>query len=246
MGPVLQKHFGERGVWLHRWAREILTQLLGKKTSTLAAERCATERRLLALWAEAGLAAPRDLSAEHKDLAGPDTLVLEFVQGRLLTKVLTDASLDESARAAALQGFARGWCARHRLALERDEPAFVQEHGTLDHVLYDGERFVTLDLENAFRPVQPVLPLLCKEIAGYVRSLSRCQDEAGFQRDLATLVAAYPDTERLAAAADHYLANPSPWMRMMWSVDRRRVQRRGKRYGKYQVLESLRAALARA
>lgn len=243
-GPVLQKHFGERGGWLHRWAREAGTQLLGKKTSTLAAGRCATERRLLALWATAGQQVPRDLSEDHPDLAGPGTLVLEFVEGRPLTESLAEASLGDEARADLLRGFAAHWCQRHRLALERDEPGLVQEHGSLAHVLHDGQRFVTLDLENAFRPVQPVAPLIYKEIAGYLRSLSRCQDESGFRRDLALLVSAYPDRDRLTATARHYLDNPSLVWRMLWAVDRWRERRRGKRYGKYRVMEALRDTLA--
>ncbi|HZL99782.1 MAG TPA: hypothetical protein VFD43_05970 [Planctomycetota bacterium] len=242
-GTVLQKFYGERGGWLHAWARELGTRLYGHKTSTRAAGRRATEARLLRLWREAGLDVPEDLSGAHPDLANERTLVLEDVPGPLLSSALADRALPDARREELLRRFGRQWCARHRLALQRGEAALVQEHATLQHVIVSGERLVVFDLENAFRPRRDLGPILAKEIAATLRSLAKCVEPARLHRDLEVLIGAYEDTPRLAAAAGHYLDNPRPWWRLLWALDRRRARLAGRHGDKYVMLEALRDTL---
>jgi hypothetical protein len=242
-GTVLQKLYAERGGWAYAWRRELLTRLRGGKTSTRAAGRRATERRLLRLWREAGLDVPADLSEAHPDLANARTLVLEDVPGPLLSQVLSDAALPAGRRAELLRRFARQWCARHRLAEQRDEPAFVQEHGGLQHVIVSGERLVTFDLENAFLPRRDLAPILAKEIASYLRSLAKAGRLEG---DLPVLVEAYADKQRLASAVRHYLESPSLAWRTLWALDRFRARRTGRHRDKYEALAALRATLLRS
>ncbi len=243
-GPVLQKLYADRGGFFRCRARDLLSRLRGGKTGTRAAARRATEARLLGLWRQAGCDVPADLSARHPGLAGDRALVLEFVPGRLLSDVLRDPGLPRGRRDELLGRFARGWCRRHRLARESGEAGLVQEHGSFQHVLVDGDRLVTIDLENAFLPRADLLPILAKEIASCLRWLARQEDEATFRSDLAVLVAHYDDRVLLAAAARHYLHNPRPAWRLLWAADRRREARRGRRGGKYRVLELLAEALA--
>jgi hypothetical protein len=242
-GPVLQKLYAERGGAVRSRVRELFSRLRGGKTGTRAAARRATEARLLALWREAGLDVPADLSARHPDLANERTLVLECVPGPLLSELLADRSRPRAERDALLARFARAWSRRHRLARERGEAGLVQEHGGFQHVIVAGERLVTFDLENAFLPRAELLPILAKEIASYLRSLLRGNDADVTRADLAALVAHYEDHELLRAAARHYLENASLWWRAVWAVDRWREMRRARRAGKYHVMEMLCAAL---
>jgi len=243
-GTVLQKLYAERGGWLRAWGRELTTRLFGAKTSTRAAGRRATEARLLALWREAGLDVPADLSAAHPELVNVRTLVLEDVPGTLLSAALADPALPAARREELLRRFAAACRRRHDQALSRGEPALIQEHGSVQHVIVSGSRLVSFDLENAFRPRRDLRPLLAKELASVLRSLARLGDEPRFRADLAVFVAGYGDVERLREVARHYLAPSSLLWRVVWAVDRRYDERRGRRHGKYRVLRALRDATA--
>jgi hypothetical protein len=289
-GPVLQKLYAERGSWLHAWGRELGTRLRGGKTSTRASGRRATERRLLALWRAHGCDVPAELSAEHPELANARTLVLELIEGPLLSRLLDDPVLPATRRAQLIARFAADLARRHDLALAHGEAGLVHEHGGIAHVLVaaplrtpapgppDGApagppvgmpaadaiatapvaalRFVSFDLENSFRPRRDLAPLIAKEVASCLRSLARGRQHAaedaradalgGVRAGVRAFVAGYGARERLAAAAAHYLDHPSPLWRLVWSVDRRREERRGRPGGKYAALLLLREELGDA
>ena len=245
-GPVIQKFFRPRGGWPREPLKALFTGLMGRKTSPTAAGRHATERRLLSLWREAGLDVPAELSAEHPDQRGPATLVLEHVDGpTLLERVKRKAGLSRAERDPLLRRFGQQWRARHDLALARDDASFLQEHGSLGHVLLCGERMVTFDLEQAYRPGVPVFPVLAKEVANTLRSLHPRVGDELFDDDLAALVEGYGDRERLALVCDEYLHNPSALRRLLWWCDRKLEARLTRRSSKYTVLERLEAVLAR-
>jgi hypothetical protein len=251
-GPVLQKLYAERGGWLRAWGRELFSRLRGAKTGTRAAARRATEARLLALWRQHGCDAPADVSAEHPDLAGPRTLVLEFVAGPLLSDRLRDTALAPAARAALLSAFGSAWGRRHRLALQLREPALLQEHGTLQHVIVggapDAPRFVTFDHENAFARAGDMEAHVAKEVASVLPSLYRSQPrpdgkrlatevkDAQFKEDVRAVVAGYGDAAPLQAACARYLRPRGTVWGLICSVDRGREERRGARAGKFRVL----------
>ncbi len=242
--PVLQKHYGARAGLLGSVARSLGTSLRRRKTGISPRARRRTEALLLELWRSRGLDVPRDLSAEHPGLSGERTLVLEFFRGAPLGNILRETRFDRTARSDLLRRFAASWGARHAIALSSGDARFVQEHGTFDHVLTDGVRFVTIDLEQGFLAGGPVMPLLAKEVAGYLRTLWQRTDEATFAGDLAALIAGYPDRAVLARAAEEYLASPSPFRRLLWRLDRALRRRRRSGDAKYAPLRALRAALS--
>ncbi len=258
-GPVLQKLYGERGGWWHAWGRELLTALHGAKTGTRAAARRATEARVLALWRAHGCDAPAELSARHPDLANERTLVLEFVDGPLLADRLRDAALAGPARAALLVAFGSAWGRRHRLALSLREPALLQEHGTLQHVILSGSmdapRFVTFDHENAFVRAADVPAYVAKEAASLLSSLYRCQPrpdgarlateakDSRFLDDLRALLAGYGDPAPLRAACERYLRPRGVAWPAICRLDRVREEWRAPRTGKYRLLALLESAL---
>jgi len=250
-GRVLQKLYAERGGPLRSRLRDLLARLRGGKSGTRAAARRATERRLLALWRAAGLDVPADLSDEHPDLANARTLVLEYVEGPLLSHALRAAAGDRARRDALLTAFAAATRRRHDLALQRGEPGLVQEHGGVQHVLVSGppgaERLVTFDLESAFAPRRDLLPLLAKELGATLRSLARAQgrdvDAAVLRADIAAFVRGYGERARLAACAAHYL-RPRGLARVLWAVDRALEERAGGEGGKYELMALLQDAVA--
>jgi len=251
-GPVLQKLYAERGDWLHARARELFSSLRGAKTGTRAAARRATEARLLALWRQHGCDAPADLSAEHPDLAGECTLVQEFVPGPLLSDRLRETALAPAARAALLSAFGAAWGRRHRLALQLREPALLQEHGTLQHVIVAGEpaapRFVTFDHENAFARAGDMEAHVAKEVASVLPSLYRSQPrpdakrlatevkDGQFREDVKAVLAGYGDPAPLRAACARYLRPRGAVWGLICRIDRGREERSGARAGKFRVL----------
>jgi hypothetical protein len=243
-GPVVQKLYRRRTPWPREEIRALLTRLGGRKTSPRAAWRHSTERRLLALWSEAGLDVPRDLSADHPELTAPLGLVMEFLGGTHMLHLLKPkAGTSAAERDRLLRRFAAGWKWRHDLALSRSEPAFIQEHGSLAHVLVTGDRLVTFDLEQGYRSHGSVLPVLAKEVADTLRTLMSRGDRTTFHQDLCSIAAGYGDVDRLRAVTDYYLHNKNPLRAMLWRLDRWRERRLGRRASKYEALEALQAAL---
>jgi hypothetical protein len=239
-GPAVQKLYGERSGRLRSLGKTAVERLLRRKTTSSARSRYSTERRLLALWAEAQIHVPADIGARHPELTRDDVLLLEFVDGRPMLIVLAKKRLGQAEREDLLRRFAAGWSRRHRLAVETGEAGFVQEHGTFQHVLVAGDRLVTIDLEQAFRRTRDTMPLVSKEIAAYLRSLWGGVGAETFRRDVESLVEGYDALEILAAAVNEYLHNRSRIRRWMWALDRMRNARRGRaKYVALQVLEEI-------
>ena len=243
-GPVVQKIYRRRTPWPREEIRALLTRLGGRKTSPRAVWRHSTERRLLALWSQAGLDVPRDLATERPEFTTPQGLVMEFLDGTHMLHLLkAKAETSASERDQLLRRFAADWKRRHDLALSQSEPAFIQEHGTLAHVFVTGDRLVTFDLEQGYRSSGPVFPALAKEVADTLRTLMSRGDQTFFHQDLCSLVSGYGDDKRLEAVTDYYLHNKNSLRAMLWRIDRWREQRIGRRASKYAALEALRSAL---
>jgi hypothetical protein len=223
---------------LGRW---LGTALLARKTATDAISRCRTEERLLRSWREAGLDVPAVHDPAEMGMAPGPALLLEDLRGDVLQDLLTLLPADQ--RADVLRRLGAAWSARHRLALERSEPAFIMEHASLAHVMVMGERLVTFDLEQAWRPGQPVLPLLAKELAASLRSLAKTVGEQDFARDLGHLVQGYGAPEQLGAIVQEGLAPGSLARRIMSAWTARRA-RRGFAYDSAAQLRAVQAALA--
>ena len=245
-GPALQKFYSEKAGPLRTAWRGLLSGVLRGATSSAAAVRWRTERELLALWAGAGLDVPRDLTASCPALAGDRVLVMEFVEGKVLGRMLHGGDLAGPARAALLARFAAAWGRRHRLAVDRNDPRLVQVHGTLMHVLVAGDRLVTIDLEQAYLAGQPVPPLLAREVLSYLRSLAKAGDGETFRRDLAVLVAAYPERAILRGVVEDLRRSRSGLRGILWSLDGAAGGDGGSPSGKGAVTDALEAAVKTA
>lgn len=243
-GAFLQKlYYPRKGAW-REGLRALVARLLGAKSSPRAAVRRRTEERLLRHWRAAGCDVPALVEPADAGLSAGPGLLTEFVEGpQLLELMRRRSALPREQRDPLLRRFGASWAARHRLALKRDDPSLVQEHGTLAHVLVSGERMVTYDLEQAWRPGRPVLAALAKELSGVLRSLARVTEPETLQGDLAALVAGYGDRAQLAAIVGEVLQSPSPWRRLVRRLDRWREERTGKVGGTYPTVERLAALL---
>jgi hypothetical protein len=205
-GPALQKLYASKAGALRDAWRGALSFVIRGATGASPGARLRTERETLALWREAGIDVPADWTARFPGLAGERVLLLEWIEGKPLDRVLASGGLDRPARDALLRRFAESWGRRQRLAAERDDARFVQFHAGLMHVLVAGERLVAIDLEQAYLRGRAVAPRLAREVGAIAKSLSKCGDAATFRSDLAALVAAHPDRALLAAAARRALA----------------------------------------
>ncbi|MCU0724222.1 MAG: hypothetical protein MUE73_00300 [Planctomycetes bacterium] len=240
-GPVVQKLYGPR----YGPIRRMLTALAGRKTGCAPEARRRTEACLLALFASHGFPVPRDRSAELPWLASDRVLVLEYVAAPPLGNILRERLFDRRRRDGLLGRFAAAWCARHRKALDLCEPRLVQEHGTFDHVLVDGDRFVTIDLEQGFRPGQRVAPLVAKEVAGYLRTLWNRTSREIFEADLRAIVSGYPERGILRSAAVEYVGGDGRRPKLRWRVDAILRKFGGRGAAKYAPLLALSRLLAR-
>ncbi len=223
-GPVLQKYYrGKAGPLRDAWRGWMSRVIRGATSVSAARARWQTEGETLALWRESGIDVPRDLTAENPRLAGECVRILEWIGGKPLTRLLAAPTPDRAARDALLSRAAAAWGRRHVLAVQRRDPRLVQFHAGFMHLLVAGERIVAIDLEQAYLPGRPVLPLLAREVAACVRSLAKCGDEATLRADLAVLARAHPDPALLRAAVGEALRPGSPLARLVRSFDPKRA-----------------------
>jgi hypothetical protein len=202
-----------------------MSPLLQGATSSAADARWRTEGVLLALWREAGVDVPRDLTEAHRDLAGDRVRILEWIDGKPLTRLLAAGGLDRAARDALLVRAGAAWGGRHVAAVKRAEPRLVQFHAGFMHLLVAGDRLVAIDLEQAYLPARPVLPLLAREVAACLRSLARCGDEATLRADLAALLRGHPDPALLRSVAAEALHPSGLLARLVRALDPGRVRK---------------------
>ena len=246
-GVVLQKLYAARDAGPSHWMRLLVERIARQKTPTTVNARWRTERMLLATWRAAGCDVPEDRSARHPAYVHGTTTLLEFIDGKILGKLLASDTLTREQRDDLLHRFAAAWGRRHALALDTPDVRLIQEHGTFLHVIGAGDRLVTIDLEQAFTPRRDLMPLVAKEIVAYVRSLAKLTAHDVFRADIEAIVEAYPRREVLEAAVREYLDSPSPLRRAIWALDRRlrdrRDRERGRTLGKYTALEVLQEVL---
>lgn len=226
-GPAVQKLYGEKGGPLGSLWRAGMSRVLRGATSSRAGARWRTEGELLAHWREAGVAVPRDLTAEFPSLAGPQVRLLEWIEGRPLTEVLAAGGLDRAARDALLRRAGAAWGGRHAMAAGRRDPRLVQFHGGFMHLLVAGERMVAIDLEQGYLPGGPVMPRLAREVAACLRSLAGCGDAGTLRADLAALAAGHPDPALLRASAEEALRGGGPLRGVVRALDRKRARKEG-------------------
>ena len=198
--PVLQKMYGEKGGPFRSLWRAWMSRVVRGATSSRAEARCRTERETLALWREAGIDCPEDLTSRHPALAGPRVAILEWIDGVPLPDALAAEGTSRSARDRLLRIAGAAWGRRHGIAVERKDARFVQFHGGFQHLLVVADRVAAIDVEQAYLPGVAVLPRLAREVAACVRSIAKGADPAVLRADLVALAAAHPDTALLRAA----------------------------------------------
>ncbi|MFO7536023.1 MAG: hypothetical protein R6X19_10160 [Kiritimatiellia bacterium] len=242
---VVLKIYGRRRARFREWSTD-LSQRLGGRTGYTARARHAIEKRGLRLWRESGFDVPALLQPGTFPLPPLPApfLLMEYVPGPTLSDFLADPQLSDGDKEARLRAFAAALSARHTVAIAMREPALLQEHPGLEHVLVSGARLVTFDLETAFTSRAGVPNAVSAEIAGTVRSLYRRLPVAAARHYLGVLVSAYPDRARLEQVAVDLFENPSPARRALHALDRRLLRKPG-RLDKYAAARLLREALGR-
>ncbi len=240
--PHILKVYGRRRARL-REALTHLTQLAGGLSGYTAPARHATEARCLRLWREAGFDCPalEEAPAGCPPLPAP-FLLMEYLPGPSLAAALADSTADPAGQDILFRRFLATLCRRHAVALERREPALIQEHPGLDHCLVSGERLAVFDLETAYTSKAVVADAISGEIAGLIRSLFRVLPPAQARHFMERLAADYPDRARLASVERDLFDNPSPFRRILHAIDRRLLRKKG-RFDKYAAARLLGATL---
>lgn len=236
------KVYGRRRGRFREWMTDA-THRLGGRTSYTAAARRDTEARCLRLWREAGFDVPAlaDPTPDFPRLPAP-FLLMEYIPGPSLAKTLADPDMAAEQKSALWRRYAAEWGARHAAVLARGEPALLQEHPDLEHVLVSGDRLVTFDLEVAYTGAGTVCDRIAAELAGMVRSLFKRLPPEEARHLLRLLIDAYPDRTRLEAVDAALFANASPLKRLFHALDRRLIRKAGG-MDKYAAARLLRNAL---
>jgi hypothetical protein len=167
---------------------------------------------------------------------------MEYLPGPSLAAFLSDPSVQPEEKDAGFIRFLSDWGRRHAAALVLSEPALLQEHPGLDHLLVSGIRLATFDLEVAYTSRRRVAEGISAEIAGFVRSLFKSLPEQEARYYLQRLAEAYPNRSRLIRVHTDLFSNPSPVRRLFHALDRRLLRKPG-RLDKYVAAERLREAL---
>ena len=149
------------------------------------------------LWRAHGFTVPEILELSLPEPDERPYLVLEQIEGPTVQAELRDVSIPLERLEAGMAEFGAAWCRRHALAERLREPGLVHAHPSFAHLLDWRSDWVTFDFEYAYTDPRRVERLVAVEIAGFVSSL---HSAAGARAAplLRSLVAAYPDHDRLA------------------------------------------------
>jgi hypothetical protein len=178
-GPALLKVYRARGARLREIAKVFSYLVLERKRGVTARQRCALERRQLALWREQGFDVPALLDLPLPEGYSADTASwLEFCPGPTLHSFVSDAAQPVATRAGALARFAGVLATRQARVRETRLLALVMKHASLKHVLLHAGRQIHFDLESSHAPGVDPQDALADELSGLVRSLLRAAPTA--------------------------------------------------------------------
>jgi hypothetical protein len=209
--PFVLKLYGRKRDWLRDFLRDLGQRFVVGKSGMKPERRRATERASLELWRSHGFDVPRVLD----DVALPSEvpplrLVLEWVPGRPMNDVLADVGVGVEAKRRLLAGCAAEWTRRHEKAIALREPRLLHAHAYFGHVLVSGgrggsagemPRLVSLDFEVAWTRGD-VERLVARELAGFLRSLSKRAPAAELPALRDALVDGYAPRDRIAGVVD--------------------------------------------
>lgn len=235
--PVVLKLYGRKRDRLRDFLRDLGHRFLVGKTGMTPAARMRTERDALELWRRHGFAVPRVLDVELPREVPPLRLVLEWVDGRTLKRLLADPAVPIEEKRRLVARCARDWSRRHDLAIELREPRLLQAHASFAHVLVADDALVTIDFEVGWlRPdVERLVSLELASFLSFGPRLPAAQADAL----LDAVVESYSPRERLALAVRDAPRGPYPfpaWLARSLS---------GRAAGSRSPLDRLSAALAR-
>ncbi|HBP17966.1 MAG TPA: hypothetical protein DEA08_09250 [Planctomycetes bacterium] len=217
---VLKVYRGRRGA-----LKDALTSFSGQvfegKRPVDPAARRETERRSLEIWAREGFSVPRLFGEAPPEWVEGPSLWLELTPGPRLSDVLQDPGVSMARKVRLARALARETHARHRRALELNEPLLLPEHPTTKHVLVQAdERLVTIDFEGGYDSGYPVLFALAQELAGVLRSIPPIETRAGLGD---RFLDAYGDEDLLeSACAAYFSMQPARALRRLSDRVRRR------------------------
>ncbi|MFC1497588.1 hypothetical protein ACFLS1_03820 [Verrucomicrobiota bacterium] len=238
--PAVLKTYSSRRGPIKTFLSNIEHFLSGRTPYTPSA-RYHTERENLRLWKKAGFDVP-DIMEHHFDPEIPlPHLCLEYVEGSLLSSHLANTSILDKEKNNVFREFVEQWANRHQAAAQSSNPRLIQEHATLDHVIFSHDRFVTLDLEVSYKR-QNIKALIAHEICGYMKPLFKRLPDKEADHFLELLVKHYPHRQYLEAIYTELLENPNPLVRLIHFLDRR-LKKRGKTATKFEVARRLNAKL---
>ena len=135
--------------------------------------------------------------------------------GVTLGQRLSAATPAERARLAARLG--RELSLRHGRAIESGDRRLLLEHPSCDHILVDGDRFVTFDLEIAYVRGRAPETLAVREVAGFLYSAAKACGNASHASDgvVEAFCEAYGSPERLQRVARYLAGGHVPLLRRL-------------------------------
>lgn len=240
---ALLKVYRRRGTRVREASKWLSYRLLERKRGVTARERCALERRQLALWRDLGFDVPALLDRPlPAGFSVATAQWIEYCPGRLLYELARDPDVALATREREVERFAVGLSRRQQRARAADLRDLVMKHASIKHVLLYGDRQVSFDLEGGYARSYPLLGALADELAANLRSLLRVAPPNDRERLGAAFLAGYGRPEQLAEIADFALRRGGVARAMRRSSDRTRRPR----FSKHDTLSWVEEELRRA
>ncbi len=240
---VVKVYYGSRGR-LRTLTKSLGNHLAGQ-TSYMPRTRRRVERDCLGAWRKHGFRVYDtydDVMIEAPQCPPGGYTVFEYVEAPNLNEHLSDESLTVETRFATYRRFLLEWGRRHELAVRERDTRLVHENGDGKHVMVSGDGLLYLDFEMKWRDASRVGDQISHEIIQHIWQISKTIPEPLRPRLLEETVEHYPDRRRLDAAWRVFLANRSPFLRMLRAYDRS-TERGSKPTSKYNVASRLRTLL---
>lgn len=216
------KYYGLKRGRLRTQIRQVGLRLYAGKSGCSPRQRWRTEYETLELWRSCGFRVPAVLAISPvREI--PFT-VLEHLEGPSLRQVLSDPDACAGRQRACVEQFARELAARHDRALDLGDARLIHTSPKLRDVVVTGEGPALLDFELSYHKSVLVMPLLSREVLGFLVSMARAAGTR-FPELLEVFLGGYGRLERLRPTLW------SPWPRAWaaaaerWDLERGRALR---------------------
>ncbi len=232
--PRILKLYRSRWSPWQEFTENLLAKTVLRRTAGKTSDRFESEKYNLTRWREEGFQVPKIIEAPFPEGIQQPALWMEFCEGPHLLSYFQNKEISWDDKFSRLHHLGQDLGARYKRAAELDEVRLIHKHGTLEHILVEPERLVTIDLEGSYLRGFKLLEAMTRELSGFLRSIAK-NSEDKVDTAFNSLIDGFQGKDLLIEISDWAIHGNSITRRLSRKSDRKKRAQ----LGKTQMMERL-------